>query len=454
MNPQPTLTLLFLFLFTFSLSAQVVVSIDSVSSGLSDGRFTLGANDKKLLYGYPKAKSTSHFVVAVEEEIDGEVVSKFASNSAEMGYRGATYISSETNYEGNKLATIITTTFLFRQVEITQKLTPIGKDFQTVTTNNKPQYYLIEYTLKNLSPKAKKVGLLLLLDTMIDDNDDCVIDADNKRITKETAFEGKKIPKELLMYRRAGNKDDMLGICITTVPAINVGPADEIYVGRYEYFEKIVWEINKFDYDYEDSAIIMKWLKKDLAGNASTKYATVFGLPKEKPAALDILIDETKLVQAVQAGEVDASELQYTEVDETSITEPEPDTLVARTPEPEPEPVSEPEPTPEPESSLTFFFDLGKFNLKEEDKAELDKLFKDREVESVVLKGYSDAVGNDDIAKWISQMRIDAIKEYLSSYNLDFETEVMGNSAALITEETKVKGNAPDRKAEVIVRYK
>lgn len=440
---------------SFSLPAQVVVSIDSVSSGLSDGRFTLGANDKKLLYGYPNAKSTSHFVIAVEEELDGEMVGKFASNSSSMSYRGATYMSSETTYEGNKLATTITTTFLFRQIEITQKLIPIDKDFQTVTTNNKPQYYLIEYTLKNLSPNNKKVGLLLLLDTMIDDNDDCVIDADKKRVSKETAFIGKKVPNELLMYRTAGDREDMLGICITTAPAINVVPADEVYVGRYEYFEKIVWDISQYEEDYEDSAIIMKWLKKDLAGGASLNHATIFGLPKEKPAALDILIDETKLVAAVRTGEADASLLNYTEAPEPEVASEteEPEVVL----EEEEEESTEPEPaeTEEiPTSSAVLYFGLGKYGLDADAKAQLDELFKDKEVASVIIKGYSDAVGNGDIAIWISKKRIDEIKSYLNEYNLELDSEVMGNEDALINEETKVKGNAPDRKAEVIVQYK
>lgn len=164
--------------------------------GKHSGRFTLGADGQDLLFGYPFELSTSHFVVSVQEERqfssearqvdmgygleDGEI--RFYTNAAELirgeridefkqlrPSRPIRLLTGKLNELGEgksgnyKITYPLEDTSLF----VVQRLTAYDTFFQPVDSGQHGQYYELRYDIGNASPKAKVVGLGLVLDTRI-----------------------------------------------------------------------------------------------------------------------------------------------------------------------------------------------------------------------------------------------------------------------------------------------
>jgi outer membrane protein OmpA-like peptidoglycan-associated protein len=67
--------------------------------------------------------------------------------------------------------------------------------------------------------------------------------------------------------------------------------------------------------------------------------------------------------------------------------------------------------------SAVAFFDFGKFDLKDEYKAQLDKVVDliKRKKSALVLEGHTDTIGDPDFNVWLSKQRADAVKNYILS---------------------------------------
>ena len=104
--------------------------------GPDDGRFTVGANNIRLMYGFPIPASTSHFVVKVGD--------KFASNYKGLGST-VTYICTTKKFKtiGNKKFSEME--FLFENIKIKQRLVPVNDDLAEVDSLTPCRYYRIEY---------------------------------------------------------------------------------------------------------------------------------------------------------------------------------------------------------------------------------------------------------------------------------------------------------------------
>lgn len=176
--------------------------VNTIKENGDDGRFTLGAGTKRLMYGYPIPKSTSHFIV----NIDG----KLASNGGHLKERGVQHLSGTMSYGGEGATPRVSISFEFEKVRITQVLAPVDKEGKDITTGL-AQFYRISYKFENLEFTPKTVGLGMLFDTMIDDNDYCAIAADGKIVNEERSFQFNAVPKELLFYRTKRDTADMMG---------------------------------------------------------------------------------------------------------------------------------------------------------------------------------------------------------------------------------------------------
>ncbi|MBL0264383.1 MAG: hypothetical protein IPQ05_10980 [Leptospiraceae bacterium] len=103
------------------------------SKGPTDGRFTIGIGNKRLMYGYPSPRSTSFFVFKVGQ--------KLASNNA--SFCEATYISGTEEIDYYSGISIVK--FSFLDFEIEQYLIPTDDKLEHVTTEISPKYYRVEY---------------------------------------------------------------------------------------------------------------------------------------------------------------------------------------------------------------------------------------------------------------------------------------------------------------------
>jgi len=97
------------------------------------------------------------------------------------------------------------------------------------------------------------------------------------------------------------------------------------------------------------------------------------------------------------------------------------DTLKAAASKPVEQPVVAPKPQPADDLvesiSAVAYFDFGKAELKDEFKAELDKVADliIKKKSALVIEGHTDPIGDKDYNVWLSKERADSVKNYILS---------------------------------------
>jgi outer membrane protein OmpA-like peptidoglycan-associated protein len=273
---------------------------DTITIRNTDGRFTLGVKNSKLMYGYPNPLSTSHFVVKINNN--------YASNRP--GFTGAQYLAGDLKQVviGNSIKSSIT--YTFNKVQITQCLIPVNKKLKEITSENEvAQFYRIEYKFNNCSENPKDIGLIMFFDTQVADNDACpmepmkadflnAIQADESKgseifenITfglfggkfgKEHLYEGTEVPPIILAYRNKWKKTkDLTSVFITSLEEAT--KPDELVICRWPYYYNILWDFknpNLSNIKYDDSAVLMRWKSQKINSHDNKRIATYYGVYK------------------------------------------------------------------------------------------------------------------------------------------------------------------------------
>jgi outer membrane protein OmpA-like peptidoglycan-associated protein len=354
-----------------------------------DGRFTIGAGERRLMYGYPIPYSTSHFVVAVDRN--------YASNSPHFP-GNIEYLTGDLTTRGDTGSPVKEITYRFGDVDITQRLVPVDKDFKEVTPGGWGQYYRIEYEIENYGDTTRDVGLALLIDTMIDDNDASQMDADGTRVTRQKLFDGARVPGEVLVYRVAGNTSELTG-SLVTAKGRAVKP-DVMALGRWPYFHAVVWEFDAQDVDYTDSAILLRWNEQPLAPGARRYMATHYGLRNEA---------ELRALTSAENFRRD---------------------------------------------STTVYFDLGKSSLSDDGRRQLDNLLQGRSVAGAFVEVHADAVGDAVKNLALSKKRAETVRDYLRAKSIPSEIiipKAFGESFADQSATARQAGRQEDRRATVVI---
>ncbi len=152
----------------------------------SDGRFVIGTtggdpntsadNNKRLLYGYPWNIETSFSTL--------RVISGSNTNDYQLGKNVVPTSGPSSN------GTTLTTVWEAGGIRVEQRLY-----FATNPDTGRKDTTAIEYQLTNITTSQRQVGLRLLLDTMIGDNDGAPFFAPGYgNITQERDFSGGSIP--------------------------------------------------------------------------------------------------------------------------------------------------------------------------------------------------------------------------------------------------------------------
>jgi len=308
----------------------------------SDGRFTLGVKNKRIMYGYPYPFSTSHFVIKVNDEFacnfrgigthpiynsiytQTEKKRPFIDFFEEVYYRflkRETEVLSQKKENLEKVYLLQDTLFIsgfksmsteisykFKGFLIAQKLTPVDKNLNEVKLTSFGQYYRIDYFIKNTADTAQKIGLLVLFDTMIDRNDACKMDAFSedepqkmfdglfgkvpKQIIKKRGLEiqytEKDMPKRILLYKDARKQtNDFTGDFY--ISKKDATPPSLLCVGPWAKYYSVLWNVKPTQKGkYKDSAVLMRWDEKYLKPDSVVRYSTYYGL--FNPGELEVVV--------------------------------------------------------------------------------------------------------------------------------------------------------------------
>ena len=141
-----------LFLLSILLVCAAFMVKNDIKTGNQgeDGRFTMGTFDNKsLLFGFPFSYSTSHFIISA----DG----RYASN-ADIFNHSVRYLKGILEQKNELASPQSEIKYTFSHLQITQKLTPVNKQFHEIGIGKKGNYYKVEYQIINFSSFDKKIN--------------------------------------------------------------------------------------------------------------------------------------------------------------------------------------------------------------------------------------------------------------------------------------------------------
>ncbi len=371
----------------------VGVNAAKYSTSTEDGRFTLGAGNKRLMYGYPVPTSTSHFVI----NIDG----KLATNSPALAKRGLEYLTGRLDYGGKGITPEVRVSFSFKEVRITQILTPVDKSFKELE-EGLAQYYKVSYQFGNPTGNPRKIGLGVLFDTMIDDNDHCVIAADGRVLQTELAFAGPYIPNELLFYKTPGDTSDMMGTAI--LMGHGATKPDKLVVGRWPVLHQVTWKLSPQKVGYGDSAYFLKWENRTLYPKRELEFITYYGLPAHKRPELQILVEDPNYLTLKE----------------------------------------------------DVYFEHGRATLDLNAKMKISQLIEKEDIMilGVLLNGYTDVIGKKDYNFDLSRSRIENVGRIFTAYKIPYVPKPYGLERSDHSAFNEKYGNVWDRRVEIVIYYK
>lgn len=366
--------------------------VNLVNELKDDGRFTLGAGNQRLMYGYPIPQSTSHFVV----NIDG----KLGSN-AKLG-KGVAYLTGVTEQLGSGITPMVVTTYQFEDVKIIQTLLPVDKDGKAIEFGL-AQSYQISYELTTPQASTKKVGLSMLFDTMMDNNDACAIAAKGVIIPHEYEFKGKSIPKELLFYHTPNDTSKLMGAAVLN--GWNATPPDRLVVGRWPYLHRVKWAYQTRKVPYGDSAYLLRWENRFLNNRQPITFTTYYGLPIWKKPLLRVIMKDSKSIL-------------------TSTTE--------------------------------VFFENNKTTLDLNAKMKIQEVLDNESIDvvGVILQGYADVTGGRTYNFDLSKKRIASVGKIFRALNIPYVPKPYGYDQSDSNLFNQVYGNTFDRRVSIVVYYR
>lgn len=280
------------------------------------GRFTLGTtggdpalssdDNKALLYGFNYDGPTSMATMLV----DGD----------DRVYGSDIAVSPYYNEDG----TVNTSISVFNNIEVKQILS-----FVKNPATNREDIIQIKYEAVNTDTVSHSVGLRILLDTMLGENDHSKIRAAGVgELTYEAEFVGDEIPEYWMSFDNIISPE-IISFCTLTKNIENkpdrVQFADWRYVDSYDPEYKV-----RTDAMIEDSSVAIIWDEKDLPAGDSVSFVTYYGLGEmvndvNPPLAVSMYCDAF----VYQKGIIyETNEFEYDSINVTAYVENLEDCLV------------------------------------------------------------------------------------------------------------------------------
>lgn len=364
-----------------------IIQKDSVSKGEDDGRFTIGAGATRMMYGYPIPHSTSHFVLRVND--------KYITNNPSLASSPRVrYVSGKYTQFSSEGSTAWSVEYHADGLTVIQTLRPVDKDFRDISSGY-GHHYRVSYSLKNETDEAIDAGIMVLFDTMIDDNDACRIQADGRMVNTEQRWDGSSVPKSITAYRKGVDKGDFYSEF--SLAAGKATPPDAVMVGNWPAFHSSAEAPRITPIPYFDSAVMMLWNPTAIQPGDTRTVATHYGLPK--------------------GGEINAKKHTETET-----------------------------------ISLVFTMASGSTTISGADKKALREAIAKGKVEGALVSGYSDAPGSDNQNMTISRRRAESAKKAMQALGIpsaNIITKGYGETFADQSRTAQKRGNKADRKVIV-----
>lgn len=256
-----------------------------------NGRFVRGTtggdlsrdtdNDKKLLYGFPDKVKTSYTTI----RIDGES-SIYGKNGLEIT---PTFNADEKT---------CMSTQIINSIETTQTIS-----FVNNISTDKEDVMEIKYVVKNNDSVSHNVGVRIMLDTMLGNNDDAPFRVQGTgSVTTETEFTGDSIPQ----YWQAFDSltDPTVVSQGTFIRGEDLKP-DKVQFAHWGNLfggggvAETSWDYKVTDgRSNGDSAVTVTWNEAELAAGESRTYKTYYGLSEltqdnTPPLAISVYSDNT-----------------------------------------------------------------------------------------------------------------------------------------------------------------
>jgi len=371
------------------------------SKGVYDGRFTVGTEDGyRLMYGFPIPVSTSHFVFTVDDA--------YASNGPNLNnidssiiYFGGNFNANDAKYSGTNRTEVA---FMLDSVFITQIIQPVNNNLKPVPDGELGNFLHIIYKIDNFSGQKRNVGLMVLMDMMIDDNDSAYTYINGKKVNNETSFSGSKLPKNFQSLR---TEEKFKELHATTLFTNDDKPfPDTISIGNWGHYYNTVWDISASNKVIGDNAYFLKWNKQIIQSQESLSFSYYFGVENKK---VNLMFNNSEAVKD------DNLTLYYVKIGQTNLSNSE-------------------------KSKIKYFYNK----------------YKQKHIYGLIIKGYSDAYGETLINQKLSLKRANKAKRFFIKQGIKSSQIIVkgfGESHAFQGEDALKYGNLKDRKVEIIIYY-
>ncbi len=255
----------------------IVVNMDENALGRfaieTTGGAPLRSNDdnKPLVYGRPRPwTSYSTIWLNGEQYVFGGETGRRAGKSGKYGE-----VITGPIVEGDSLTTV---TSINDVLNVEQLLT-----FVKSTTTGLYDTVQIKYRVENVSNEQQKVGLRIMLDTMLGENDGAPFRIGNEAVTADKVYYTKQLPEFWLAFDSLSNPNvtsqgTFIGPGVTAPDKVNLADWGSMADGAWDFdFNPGEDFLRKGEYEI-DSAIAMYWIPEYLEPGESRSYITNYGL--------------------------------------------------------------------------------------------------------------------------------------------------------------------------------
>lgn len=218
--------------------------------------------DKNLLYEMPNYPGTSYTTIHIDKK---DYI--FGSNSG-------VYVERPHISDGK-----IISVWKVKKIQVKQTISIV----EGPTTGNLDTI-LIEYEIRNIGTRQRYVGVRILMDTLLGENDGAPFSVPGVgAITTDYKFVGANIPKFWYAYDKAVNPTVR---SMGTILIEGYTPPDVLIMSNWKKMHKSPWDVKlkqgmPFKYSLfspTDSAISIYWKTRILAPGQSFRIATMYGL--------------------------------------------------------------------------------------------------------------------------------------------------------------------------------
>lgn len=237
-------------------------------------------NNKPLLYSGDDGFATSYTTVRIKHA-DGKVKDYIYGNS--YGFLGINSRFTEAPWAGSTDSSyFITSVWEVENVAIRQTI-----ELSRNAANGQAGYAIIRYNYTNNSGEDLEIGIRIMLDTQIADNDGGSIYLDNSSdaVSFERVLSGDDVPKG---YRVQDEVYQPTTLAYGSISGTNIRKPDVVQVGHWFNLANTLWDFtpntsinftNTYNpYNYADSAIAFVWNPIRTAPGESGNVETLYGI--------------------------------------------------------------------------------------------------------------------------------------------------------------------------------